>query len=359
MQNTLEKEKSLIEYKCNEQKNNRVIYFDILNILACLCVVFIHMNGIVNQYNQIPEWKSALVIEVICYWAVPVFVMLSGATLMKYRERYNTEKFFKKRFVKILIPWIIWSLIMYFTKNRYGNIRGFIHDFMACGIEGVYWFCPLILYLYCLIPVLSIFTEKAEHRKILKGITIFVFVFSGVLKPIYVIIDKPFPAIFNYFIGPNAYIMFLILGYLISNAEIPKKKRIIIYILGIASAVIRCWYTYYFSTKQGHLNRDLFDYTSAVSVLLAMSVFVFIKNINWEKIIAKLHISAETIAEISGCSFGIYLIHMLVKYRLTDIFKFDVYDIWYRTVGAILLYILCFIIVYTIKKIPILRKIVP
>ena len=118
------------------------------------------MNGIVHTYSTSRAWKTALIFEVVCYWAVPIFIMLSGATLLKYRERYDTKTFFKKRFVKVLIPWIIWSLVLYIIRNKNLNLIQFIKDFSYCRIESIYWFFPLILFLYCLIPVLSIFTEK-------------------------------------------------------------------------------------------------------------------------------------------------------------------------------------------------------
>lgn len=345
--------------KDNNLKNNRIIYFDILNILACICVVFLHMNGIVHQYSQTRAWKTALVFEVICYWAVPIFVMLSGATLLKYRERYNTKTFFKKRFIKVLIPWIVWSLILYIIKNKNLNFLIFIKEFFYGKIESIYWFFPLILFLYCLVPVFSVFTEKKEYRKILEAIVIFVFIFRGILYPIYTIANKTFPPIFNYCIEFTPYIMFLILGYLLSTVDLNKKQRIIIYLLGIVSALIRYLYTYYFSIKEGVLNKDLFGYCSAISVMLAVAMFVFVKNINWDKIIKKLHITPKVISTISSCSFGIYLIHMLIKNKLTSILGLNIYSIWYRTIGAIFIYLICLIIVYIIKKIPILKKIVP
>jgi len=167
-----------VETKCqeqlldvnNEKKTQRVIYFDILNILACISVVFIHMNGIVHSYSQARAWKTALIFEVICFWAVPIFIMLSGATLLNYREKYDTKTFFKKRFTKILIPWIIWSLITYIIKNKNLNILNFVNDFMYCKIESTYWYFPLLLFLYCIIPVLAVFTDKEEYKKYFKYI---------------------------------------------------------------------------------------------------------------------------------------------------------------------------------------------
>ena len=340
-------------------KNKRIIYFDVLNILACINVVLIHMNGIVHSFRPTIDWKTALIFEVICFWAVPIFIMLSGATLLKYRERYNTKTFFKKRFVKVLIPWIIWSFITYVFHNKNINLIQFGNDFLYQRIENIYWFFPLILYLYCLIPIISIFTEKKEYRGILKGIVIFLFIFKSVLTPIYSIIHKSIPSIFNYCLEANGYIMFLILGYLLSTTDISKKKRIIIYILGVLSAIIRYFYTYHFSMKQGTVNKDLFDYTSALSVFLSLSVFLFIKNIKWEKVLNKFNITPNFLATISSCSFGVYLMHLLVKNTLTDLFNLNPLNIIYRTIGAICLYVICVIIVLGIKKIPIVKNIVP
>lgn len=348
------KEKEVVK-----KKEERIIYFDILNILACIGVVFIHMNGIVHNYTETISWKTALIFEVICYWSVPVFIMLTGATLLKYKERYGTKTFFKKRFIKVLIPWIVWSMIVYIINNKNMNILQFIKDFIYCRIEGIYWFIPLILYLYCLIPIFSFFTEKQEQRKVLKAIVIFIFIFRAILEPLCIIFDTTFPTIFNYCLNQNSYIMFLLLGFLLSTSDLNKKKRIIIYVLGILSALIRYWYTYYFSIQTGEVNQNLFDYCSAVSVMLAVAVFIFIKQVNWNKVIKKVKINTNVLSKISSCSLGIYLIHMLVKNELTNLLKLDIYSIYYRTFGAIILYIICLIIVYIIKKIPIIKKIVP
>lgn len=49
--------------------------------------------------------------ETVFYFVVPIFFMISGATLMDYRDRYNTKDFFIKRGLCTFIPFIVWSLI--------------------------------------------------------------------------------------------------------------------------------------------------------------------------------------------------------------------------------------------------------
>ena len=62
---------------------------DILNILACVAVIFLHVNGAVWAFSYERYWTTSLVIECVFFLAVPVFFLLSGATLMDYRQRYN------------------------------------------------------------------------------------------------------------------------------------------------------------------------------------------------------------------------------------------------------------------------------
>lgn len=89
-------------------------YISILNVLACIGVVILHTfeTGYTSDANFVFE----VLIRAIAYCAVPVFFMITGATLIDYRERYDTKTFFKKRLLKVIIPLIIWSII-YFIIN--------------------------------------------------------------------------------------------------------------------------------------------------------------------------------------------------------------------------------------------------
>lgn len=144
----------------------RIVYFDLLNIAACFCVICLHCNNMVHTYSPGLNWACGLVIEVVCYWAVPIFFMLSGAHLMDYRKRYDTRTFFLKRFSRILIPFFAWSLILYIVRFGYMHpsdgfgVSEFLSLFLNNGIEGVYWFFFPLIALYLSMPVLSIMVDK-------------------------------------------------------------------------------------------------------------------------------------------------------------------------------------------------------
>ena len=90
----------------------RVGYFDALNVVSCIAVVTMHVNGTsLYTFHHSVSWLSSLFIDCLCYFAVPVFFMLTGATLMDYRKRYNTYEFIKKRFSRTMIPFLFWSVV--------------------------------------------------------------------------------------------------------------------------------------------------------------------------------------------------------------------------------------------------------
>ena len=91
----------------------RIVYFDILNVIACFCVVCMHCNGWIHKFIKDDLWGARVLVEVVCYFAVPVFFMLSGATLLNYRQRYSTTEFYKKRFIRTVIPYLFWGYAIF------------------------------------------------------------------------------------------------------------------------------------------------------------------------------------------------------------------------------------------------------
>lgn len=63
--------------------NNRdTQYLTLLNVLSAFSVVFLHTNGCFLHFSTERYWFTANIIESIFYFAVPVFFMISGATLI-------------------------------------------------------------------------------------------------------------------------------------------------------------------------------------------------------------------------------------------------------------------------------------
>ncbi len=123
----------------------RLYYIDILNITACFAVILLHSTGAVFSFSETPTWFLSMFLQAVGHFSIPVFFMLTGATLLNYRERYSTKDFFRKRFLRIFVPFVLWSTIMLlwkygigtFTISSFQQVAG---AYLNNGIENIYWF---------------------------------------------------------------------------------------------------------------------------------------------------------------------------------------------------------------------------
>ena len=69
------------------------LWMGLANVLACLAVLFSHLNSFWEGPGQGRSFLTATVIETCFDWAVPVFLMLSGANIIDYRSRMSTRTY--------------------------------------------------------------------------------------------------------------------------------------------------------------------------------------------------------------------------------------------------------------------------
>lgn len=349
-----------------EEINNkkRIIYFDVLNIIAIFAVIALHCNAIVHGNPSNRAWNTSLIVECLFYFAVPIFIMLSGATLMKYREKYDTKTFFKKRFLKVCIPFVIWAIIMFIWKEyilkmnivKGGGILEYFNIFFGNKEESTYYFMFSILGIYLTMPLLSLLAKK-ENTKSLWFIVLLYFIFNGFVPNILKLFGINYNMDFTVQLG--GYTIFILLGYLLSIEDISKKQRIIIYIGAIIGILYRFITTFILSKEAGSVVKTTWGYTSWHSILLASAVFLFVKNLNLESKLENNSKIAKMLTQIASCSFGVYLIHQIIMYYEKTIFNINASSWEWRTIGIITTYIISLLVVFLIKRIPGLKKIVP
>ena len=98
--------------KSKQNSNCKLTWLSLLSVFSCISVIMLHINSC-YWWGDIKEnyWVSANIIESLFYFAAPCFFMITGATLIDYRDRYNTKDYFIKRIVKTVIPYFIWSFV--------------------------------------------------------------------------------------------------------------------------------------------------------------------------------------------------------------------------------------------------------
>ncbi|HEX7484268.1 MAG TPA: acyltransferase [Candidatus Saccharimonadales bacterium] len=347
-----------------KKTTERILYFDVLNIVACMAVIFLHHNGFVHKYSPDMQfaWSQALVVEVVAFFAVPIFLMLTGATLMEYRKRYDTRTFFKKRLSRVLIPFILWSVITFaiaLWQGRYMldqlSFTGVWNIFMTSDMMSVYWFFPVIISIYLAMPILSLLTGKADRKWLWYMASIGLITYS-ILPPVLKLLGLSFNT--SYALPLTAgFVIFPILGYLLATEKIKTKWLIAICVAAVGALTLRYVVTYHLTLQNGSTNYLLASYQYFTGLLPAAAVFLLAKRIPWGRYIKGKAISVLSI--VSSCSLGIYLIHILVMNAELQIFQLaDSQWIW-RLLMPFLTYLICLVIVLLLKKGFVTRNLFP
>lgn len=277
--------------------NERDISLDIVRITACLMVVFMH--------SPIPsDSASGVFLSSLSYFTAPcigLFFMVSGALLLPVRGGY--VGFIKKRFGKIIIPTILWSLIyiglrLYDSESEINVLQTLASIPFAAQGEGVLWFMYTLAGLYLLAPILSAWVERAtqtEHRIVL---SLWCVTLCYPLLSCYVIPNVSTTGILYYFTG---YAGYFLLGFYLK--KYPHSLS-----AGIAWGVALCGIALLLALKHFDITFDfysLFWYESIFIAALAVAIWKTIRMIGFRK-------RTSVIVKISNLSFGVYLIHILI-----------------------------------------------
>ena len=144
-----------------ESRNSR---YDLVRSIAIILIVFTHSMGMIT--GTAPAGGSPVRVEyallrTIISPGVHLFFLLSGALLLGKEE--PVWLFYRKRLRRILVPFLIWSAILYVLtglKTPSFDWKHCLPDFglklLTNGIHGTYWFIYAILGLYLITPLLRL-----------------------------------------------------------------------------------------------------------------------------------------------------------------------------------------------------------
>ena len=345
----------------NNSKND-VNYISILNVIAAISVVILHTNGAFWQFSTEKYWFKANVIECLFYFAVPIFFMISGATLIDYRERYTTKVFFKKRFYKTFIPFVCWSIFaLIYNSLVHNNVPFDLFNFkemynaiIDSTFFNIYWFFPALFSVYLCIPVFSAIDKKKR-----KEIFIYILLFGFILNNLLPFLNSIFKLGLSLPVSmtlSSGYLIYLLLGYMLHNITFSKMFEYFIYFFGIIGLLLHMYGTYKLSINASTIVYTFKGYTNLPCILYSVSVFLFVKN-NFSKI--KNVYILKFIYNFKDYTFPLYLIHLYVLDILTIKFNLCTLSLLYVFGMPLVVIPICLFVIYILRKIPLIRAIVP
>ena len=354
-----EKNKGLI--MINQDKKQNINYISVLSVISAIAVVILHTNEfwIFSRENY---WFTANLIECLFYFAVPIFFMISGITLIDYRDRYDTKEFLKRRIKKTFIPFICWSIIgmLYYTflKNGFSIFEmtrtHFINTIMETKCIGIYWFFIQLFCVYLCIPLFGAI-EKKLRKEVFVYLLIVCAIFNCILPFFNEIFKQNLALPITVQVG-SGYLLYIIIGYLLHTSKIDKVTEIIIYLLGIMGLLLHIFGTYNLSMQADKIIGTYKGYNNVPCILYSSAIFLLIK-----KLCSKIKNMSffAIINKIKKYTFAIYVIHWYLIDIITVIFKLKTISIFYRLGMPIIIIPLCIFVAYILRKIPFIKYIVP
>ncbi|MBO4605833.1 MAG: acyltransferase [Bacteroidales bacterium] len=183
----------------------REIWIDWLRIIACFGVMLTHSvepfylggEGSLILTKADAFWVGFL--NVLPRACVALFVVASS--YLQFPLHYSTAEFFKRRAVRILIPFAVWSVVYALVWGEpVQNFRDLLLNFNYAA--GHMWFVYMLIGLYLLMPLLSPWAEKVGKREL--QVYLGIWLFTTVIPLIRQLVGGPAPVIYGPSGIPNA-----------------------------------------------------------------------------------------------------------------------------------------------------------
>lgn len=344
------------------QRNNHI---DLLRIAACFAVIVIHVSGS-NQDNvsiNSAAWQIFNIFNSLARFSVPCFVMISGVFLLSPERTVTLKKLYLSKIRKTAVIWLIWELFYAVVDFIWRKETFSPAAFLQIGqtaLSGHYhlWYLPMLIGLYIATPVLRALTEKKD-QKLCVYVLILLFL-SGSLLPtlqllgftetINAITDKFQITLFGSYIG------YYLVGYYLYTYPLAKGLKIAIFCLAILGALATVLYKNFYYLFVSSASDSGFDFISVPVVFMSIGVFIFFKE--YVSKIALSGRSIKIIASISSCTLGMYLLHAFVLERL---YNFGLTTLSFHPLLSVLVlsvagFLISWLIVFILRKIPVVRK---
>lgn len=143
--------------------SKRVVYLDYLRIFSTFAVIFLHVSA-QNWYSASvfsTEWQILNFYDSLVRWAVPVFVMISGALFLS--KEISIRTLYLKHVLRMIIAFVVWSFVYAICQK--GGYDFSEHKVMWLAGHYHMWFIPMIIGLYIMIPIIKYIVrdEKITH----------------------------------------------------------------------------------------------------------------------------------------------------------------------------------------------------
>lgn len=326
--------------------NNWIEEVDYWRGIAIVAVVTIHCTGRLWWYPYLNEPNMLAHITTLIYscaqFAVPLFIFTSGFALsVRYQMAYSMKSYFLTRVIRIIPPYIIFSLLYICFYILIGdstlNIKKSLTELFVADASFHLWFIAIIIQFYLLYPMLiRIYNYYSKNIYYLLSITLVIQIFSP--KIINALLSKVLSNYFTDIITSKilyifdtrifiSYLFYFMLGihcsrnYEIFSDAIKKIRLNQVVFAALTIMILSSLYSFLWINEiyklysiNMYLEVALFSMSSTVMNLVAFAVVFKISYL----LISRNSTLQYILNNLGKYAFGIFLIHIIFIRIIAD-----------------------------------------
>lgn len=334
-------------------------YLSFLKCIGMFAVIGIHTfctpSSSHEIFSQSGQFAAYFLTNSLRMWAVPVFVMVSGALFLNPERNLTLKKLYGKYILRFLLVLLTFGTLFALMEIVF-DAKSFTPKMILTALLNVYsgklwdhmWFVYMIIGLYAVAPIFQKMLSDFDDT-LLKYFLIILFIFSCFVP----FLNKVTGVQFGVYIPcASIWLFYYLLGYALHFEKIKISANFSILFIGLG--ILWCVFGQFFPEMRDPNGASLkcAGTNGILAVLMSAGIFSLAKD--------KCKKDADFIdTVINPLSFGVYIIHALfmnIFYKVLHI-SVRIQNIWLAwlivffgtAVGSLFA-------VWVLRKIPFVRK---
>ena len=355
-----------------ESKSKQIIGYRYLRALACVAVIIMHtVNSAEILYRDtlsVTGLEWSMIAVYIMMWAVPCFLMVTGALLLDSEREMSLGKIFKKYLFRVVITLIACVLVFrLFDMAMNGesfslSVLGDAFKKLITGTSWAHlWYLYLLIGVYLLLPFYRVIVKYCKRRYLVYLVAVLV-VFISVLPLLFGVFG--WESAFTLHVG-SIFPLYVFAGYILSKGVFQLNKACALGVLLLGTALTVIFSLLRYENNIQSLDVVITSYDSFFVILQSWGLFSLFLNIKNKdegdcgKESKKDNLFTKFLLFIDDNCFGIYLIHLIwirLVLRYMTVNPYEI-GIWFFPVFIIANLLVSAVIVSLLRKIPGVKRV--
>ncbi|MBR3307826.1 MAG: acyltransferase family protein [Lachnospiraceae bacterium] len=297
----------------------------LLRILASFAIVILHTLNVseILYRDRISAAADAVSMGIVycLMWAVPVFVMVSGALLLDPAREMSIKKILTRYVPRVLGALVLFVFIFrifdcVMNKEEFSGavLTDALYKLVSGSSWSHLWYLYMLIGLYLLLPAYRFISEKCDEKTFLY-LTVVCFIFLSILN-----LTELFGFTSAFHLQLSAvYTLYFFLGYGLYSGKLKLNGGWAVCFI-IAGTALTIAGTYFIRGDNADAVKGIVSaYSSPAVVLQSAGIFALLKDVKKEN-------AGKALSFVDGCTFGIYLIHMIFLRLFLRYMEIDPYE---------------------------------